>query len=400
MKHIEMTSSSCCGCSACTMICSKNAIVMTEDDEGFKVPHVDENKCIDCGLCLKVCPALKCGRKDENDNIRAYAFKNLNDSFRNNSASGGLFPAFAQYFIQKLNGYVCGCILDENLNVVHVLSDKMSDVEMMQDSKYVQSDMNNCYFKIAEKLKEHFYVLFTGTSCQVQGLLSFLKIKHISTETLLTIDFFCHGVPSPKIWKDYVSLYEAKLGQHVEGYKFRNKTYGWGKGKESRGTGYLSTWKYSGAYHEQGSLLARIWPRIFFSNLCLRAYCHTCSYTSIYKPADLTMGDFWGIEEFRPDFNDHKGCSLLLVHNSKALNILEALDNVQILKVTIDEAIKRQSNAFKASKPHVLRAKFWRDYQLYGFAYILKYFNYTLMGRIKARVKYILFKLHLRKYSY
>lgn len=112
------------------------------------------------------------------------------------------------------------------------------------------------------------------------------------------------------------------------------------------------------------------------------------------------MGDFWGVENFRPNFDDHKGCSLLLVHNSKALNKLEALDNVQILKVTIEEVIKRQSNAFKASKPHTLRAEFWEDYQLYGFAYILKYFNYTIMGRMKARIKYYLFKLHLRKYSY
>lgn len=396
-----MTSQICSGCRACASVCSKNAISFMPDSEGFLIPNIDDVLCIECGLCVKTCPALTPKEIEQDYSHKAFALQYHDENVRKNSASGALFPAFANYFINSLHGYVCGCILDENLIAKHIVSNQWSQVLRMQDSKYVQSDMSSCVNEIVALLRAGKYVLFTGTSCQVKGLHSALETKRVDATKLLTIDFFCHGVPSPMIWSDYVRTFEQKNGQKIEGYKFRNKTYGWGKGNAARGTSFLSTWLYKGKCHEKSSLLARIWPRIFFSNLCLRLYCHSCPYTKVDKPADITMGDFWGVEQFRPNFDDHQGCSLAITHCEKAEKILKELSNVELLEVSIDEVIKRQSNAFAPSKPHHLRDEFWRDYANNGFEYLLpKYFCYTGKGRLKAFMKYVLFKLHLRQYSY
>ena len=402
MKHIKMDSITCSGCKACSSVCGKNAITFHEDKEGFQIPIVDIDKCINCGLCVSTCPALSASYNIRNDyKLKAYALQYLNYNIRKKSASGGLFPAFAYYFIEKLNGYVCGCILDKDLVARHIVSNCWNDIERMQDSKYVQSDMGSCICDIIGLLKQDRYVLFSGTSCQVMGLISALKSRHIDRSKLLTIDFFCHGVPSPMVWRDYIKLYNKKSKKKIEGFRFRNKTYGWGKGKESRGASFLSSWLYDGKYHEDTSLLARIWPRIFFSNLCLRSYCHRCPYSQIDKPADITMGDFWGIEFLHPTFDDHKGCSLAIIHNMKAEIFLNKLENIQLLEVTIDEIIKKQGNAFSPSQTNEYRTLFWQIYEKKGIKGVLPYFfGYTLKGRVKAFLKIVLFKLHLIKYQY
>lgn len=401
ITHISMTSKDCSGCTACQAVCAKQAISFVSDEEGFKIPQVEETLCVECGLCVKTCPAINNKDVKTDWQSKAFALQYHDEPVRMNSASGGLFPAFANYYINTLHGYVCGCVMDEELTAKHIVSNRWEDIERMQDSKYVQSDMGRCMTDIVKLLRAGQHVLFTGTSCQVNGLLFLLDSKKIDRSNLLTIDFFCHGVPSPKVWKDYVHYYEKIKGSKMEGYRFRNKTYGWGKGAQSRGTGFLSTWQWKGTQHEDFRLIARIWPRIFFSNLCLRSYCHNCPYTKVDKPADITMGDFWGVEDFRPNFDDHKGCSMAITHSEKAESILKKLENTEILEVSIDEVIKKQGNAFAPSRPHCLRDEFWSDYNNGGIPAVLpKYFFYTGKGRLKAFVKFVLFKIHLRKYSY
>lgn len=396
-----MTSTTCSGCTACQSVCAKHAITFVVDDEGFKIPQINMDKCVNCGLCLNTCPALNKEEQIKYNEYKAFALQYHDEEVRKNSASGALFPAFANYFINVLQGYVCGCVLDENLVAKHIVSNRWKDVIRMQDSKYVQSDMQNCMDEVISLLKNGHYVLFTGTSCQVNGLLHAIRTKRMDDAKLLTIDFFCHGVPSPRIWQDYVKLNEARIGSKIEGFKFRNKTYGWGKGTQSRGTGYLCTWRYKGTQHEDASMLARMWPRIFFSNLCLRSYCHSCPYTKVDKPADITMGDFWGVEDFHPNFDDHKGCSMVITRNVKAENILKLLENTEFLEVSIDEVIKKQGNAFAPSIVHSDRNEFWKEYRQNGFSAVLtKYFNYNLPTRLKYLIKFLLFKLNLKKYSY
>lgn len=409
MKHIRMTSQTCSGCTACASVCPKGAISFNSDLEGFKVPVVDEHICIDCSICVKICPAINFFHSVESTFVtKAYAFQYNDESVRKNSASGALFPAFANYFINILHGYVCGAVLDENIMPKHIISNKWEDVERMQDSKYVQSDMCNCIEQIGNLLNEGIYVLFTGTSCQVIGLIAYLTNRKISAERLLTIDFFCHGVPSPLIWKEYIKYYEIKKKCKVVGYRFRNKKFGWGKGSFARGTCFLSTISYIkklGNYAKEQksddvSFFARQWPRIFFSNLCIRQYCHKCPYTNIDKPADITMGDFWGIEQSHPDFDDHKGCSLALVRNQKAYEWFCNLPNAKILEVTVADIIERQANAFTPSKAHLLRKSFWDDYHSHGYSFVFKkYLGNNFKYRLKDSLKYILFIFHIKKYG-
>lgn len=228
--HIKTDSQKCCGCTACMAVCPLHAIQMNNDSEGFLCPQVDTKICVECGACIKVCPAEKIEKSTVkvSDNMQTYAAK-WENNVRSKSASGAFFPANAKYVLEEKKGYVCGCVLNrQTLMPEHIVTNNWPDIQRMQDSKYVQSNMKNCYCEIGELLNKGQIVLFTGTSCQVSGLYSFLEAKHISSENLLTIDFFCHGVPSPKIWKDYLRFYEEKRKRTPIGYRFRSKQYGWG----------------------------------------------------------------------------------------------------------------------------------------------------------------------------
>ena len=382
-------------------VCSVNAIKMISDLEGFNIPQVDEKSCIECGACVLVCPAEK-RISEENESgrtMQAYAAKYVKD-IRNGSASGGLFPALAKYVLENKDGWVCGCVLnEESLMPEHIVSNNWLDVLRMRDSKYVQSNLQDCYNRIGELLKKNQMVLFSGTSCQVVGLYSFLYAKHIQKDSLLTVDFFCHGVPSPQIWTEYLSFYQKKKKRTPIDYRFRSKKYGWGS--SSKGSSNLNSITYRDtikvAHEDNFSWAARMWRSIFFSNLCIRQYCHTCPYASALKPADITMGDFWGIERYYPEFDDGKGCSLALARTDKAEQTLKAAEWLTLKPVNLEEILAKQANAFKPSPPNARREEFWQDYKKQGFQFCAqKYFGYTIKNRAKAFLKRILFALKLR----
>lgn len=400
--HVETKSQKCCGCTACMAICPTQAIKMQSDSEGFLCPQVSHDICVECGMCVKVCPTAAkptMHTKQIEVPMQAYAVK-WQDVARVSSASGAFFPAVAKYVLETKNGWVCGCVLREDtLMPEHIVSNTWADVQRMQDSKYVQSDMKSCYKKIEELLKTGQTILFTGTSCQVSGLYSFLDCKKISTERLLTIDFFCHGVPSPKIWRDYLRFYEEKKHRKPIAYRFRSKRYGWGS--SSRGSSHLNSITYKNtiqvAHQDNVSWASRMWRTVFFSNLCIRNYCHSCPYATINKPADFTMGDFWGIEKFHPEFDDGKGCSVVIARTKKAQSTMSEVEWLTSEKVTLDEAIQKQANAFAPSTANQHRADFWDDYGKYGFEYCAKkYFLYTTKDRVKAIIKRVLFALKIR----
>ncbi|WP_088188416.1 Coenzyme F420 hydrogenase/dehydrogenase, beta subunit C-terminal domain [Desulfosporosinus sp. FKA] len=394
--HISMKSSDqCSGCSACKVVCPSKAIEFFPDEEGFLIPSVLVSKCIDCGLCVRTCPALNLyqssgtGHED-----KAYAAMWKHDE-RNNSASGAFFPALAKFFLEEKHGYVCGCVLD-HLVPKHIVSNNWNDVLRMQDSKYVQSDMRNCIRETISLLKNDQYVLFSGTSCQVSGLASVLQKERISTEKLFTVDFFCHGVPSPKVWNDYLIFYESQTHRKVYGYRFRSKKYGWGT--QARGSSHLNTLFYQkGTRQDNFSWVSRMWRSVFFSNLCIRRYCHTCPYATPAKPSDITMGDFWGVDKILPDFDDGKGCSAIILHSLKAKEVICKIDYLIKEEVCIDQIIEKQANAFKPSDPGDKRDEFWQDYNLGGFPLVAsKYFFYTSKNRIRFYMHRILFALHIK----
>ena len=192
--------SQCCGCTACSSICPKKAIMMKQDEEGFMYPIIDKSKCVNCGLCDKVCPVKNA--KENGNNQHAYIFQNADDKIRRESTSGGAFTAIAEYVIDN-NGIVYGAVFDEKYKVIHKGIDNKEELYKFRNSKYVQSEMENCYSEIKEYLNKGKLVCFSGTSCQVEGLKNYLG-KHY--ENLILVDVVCRAVPSPLIWKKYLNM--------------------------------------------------------------------------------------------------------------------------------------------------------------------------------------------------
>lgn len=393
---ISTVESNCTACSACYSVCPYNAINFNFNNHGFLVPIINEEICKECGLCEKVCPQIN---SLEQENLeKTYAFINLNDNERKSSTSGGFFIIAAKMVLES-GGYVCGCIL-KDMKPIHITTNNIEDVKLMHGSKYVQSDINDCFIRISNLLTQSVPILFSGTSCQVAGLKKYLITKKINTSLLICVDFLCHGVPSSKLWNDYVNYYEEAFKRKAIDYKFRSKKYGWGH--TALGGDHFSYFVYKNSREKPTKIddkiyYSRIWRSIFFSNLCLREVCFNCKYSSLKKPADITMADFWGVEEILPEIDDGKGCSLIVCNSKLGNNFIKKIKNAKIITVDKQNAISKQVNAHHASLANEKKNEFWYDYCNKGFKFVLRnYFRYNTVCKIKGFIKRILFKLRLR----
>ena len=225
----------CCGCSACVQKCPKQCISLKEDCEGFLYPIVDKDICIDCGLCEKVCPILYQG--EERKPLKVFAAKNHDEEIRKQSSSGGIFTLLAEKIINE-GGVVFGAKFDENWDVKHDYTETIEGLAAFRGSKYVQSRIEDNYRKAETFLKQGRKVLFSGTPCQIAGLKRFFRKEY---ENLLTVDFICHGVPSPGVWRRYLQETVARMcdknrvstdpisikNARVESISFRDKSHGW-----------------------------------------------------------------------------------------------------------------------------------------------------------------------------
>lgn len=368
---------------------------MQEDPEGFLVPKIDPKKCISCGLCEKVCPQNKTFSSGEVSFLAAY---HRDAETRLRSASGGVFPALAQKILQR-GGAVCGCVLDDSLQPVHIVSENSDDVKRMQGSKYVQSAMQDCFRQIGALLCASRPVLFSGTSCQVAGLLQCLEQSGISRELLLTVDIVCHGVPSPKLWRAYLSFYERKKHRRVQRYSFRSKDYGWGV-RNTQGS-YMSIAESAGGRRDRSSLALRLWNAVFDTDWAIRPCCHACPYASVQRKSDITVGDFWGIENVMPEMDDGQGCSCVLLHTKKgqeALTELTDLSELITAPVHVEDITRKNPNLCRPTPEKDGREQFWEDYRTGGFDYLAKkYFHYSPVQVCKHAVKRVLRFLGLRK---
>lgn len=334
----------CTGCSACYSICPQNAIIMQENEEGFLYPKINQSLCINCGLCKKVCPSLnyKFNNKEKPECYAAMA----NDEIRKISSSGGAFTVFANYILSK-NGIVCGATYNDNMNVEHIIIDNINDLKKMNGSKYVQSNINNCYKQIKEYLLQDKFVLFSGCPCQVAGLTNYLGKQY---DKLLTLDLICHGVPSPLVFKKY--LEEQYPNEKITNVIFRDKTFGWNTNMHIN---VSSKEKNNIKYFEND-----LFFKLFFSNMSLRKNCGTCNYTKFPRTGDVTIADFWGITK---DCNDNKGTSLLFINNNKGdkyFNFVKQ-DFKLVKRKPINLAEKNQVNLKYPSREHPARDQFFKD---------------------------------------
>ena len=304
----------CTGCMACMNICPRKAINIYEDNEGFKFPKINQDLCINCGLCKKVCPVIN--KMEENTyNIKAYACKNKNLESRLKSSSGGVFILLAKYII-KNEGVVFGARFNEKLEVIHDYTDKEENIKLFMGSKYVQSNINDSYKKAKKFLLENKLVLFTGTPCQIEGLLKYLGKDY---ENLYTQDIICHGVPSPKLWKKYLEYLKEKNGKIPKTVNFRRKDIaGWNNYQVN----YIYDKNEENVHHNDD-----IYMNLFLENIALRNSCYHCKFKKTARKSDITIADFWGIDNIHPKINDEKGISAVLINSQKGERLFKSIKN-------------------------------------------------------------------------
>lgn len=346
----------CSGCTACLNICPKNAIEMKQDDEGFKYPVIDKNKCIDCGACIKICPNV---RNDKtNSIIETYGVKHKNNKERMTSRSGGAFIALSDYIL-NLNGVVYGAQLNEDFTVSHGRAESKEERDKFKGSKYIQSEMGNIIEKVRQDLQNGRMVLFSGTACQIVAIKACIP-KELQ-EGLYTTDLICYGVPSERIFRDFLNYIEQISGKKVKQFNFRDKKFGW----ESH---YETT-----TFKDGTNLSTQYFKSLFMSQNILRPSCYECNYANTHRPADITIADFWGIENIAPEFLDGLGVSLTIINNEKGKSWFDnAKKDLDFIDCEVDDCIKATYTLNQPTPKPETREEFWSEYKEKDFKYIIE----------------------------
>lgn len=381
INNIASVEKDCYGCFACQNICPNNAIFFEYNNDGFLYPQINIEKCTNCGLCKNVCPSLV-NNFNNNKNPKCFVFL-AEDEIRVNCSSGGVFPILAKYFIDN-KGYVAGAVWNSDATVSHIVSSDIEDIEKMKNSKYLQSNMGNCYSETKRLLNDNKLVLFTGTPCQIAGLKSFLKNDY---ENLYCVDIICHGVPSPKVFQKYIKETIEGNNEKWINTNFRSKENGWSYNSITRHATTNATINI-----ENNS---DIYMRGFLKNLYLRKTCTNCKFQTIPRQGDITIGDFWKISEYNTSLDDNKGTSAILINNSKGdflFNILNS--NAKLIKeVPIKHAIKGNPCLVSSSKEH-------KDRKLFFEQFNTKSFNENIEICIDDKIDYLIVNLWDSLYNY
>lgn len=350
--------SDCSGCHACVNICPKSCISMKTDEEGFWYPHVDKALCINCGMCKKVChhsAAL------ENSNTpTAYACYNQDETVRLSSSSGGMFTLFAEYILDQ-GGVVFGAAFDEHLQVKHICVTDKADLHLLRGSKYVQSCIGDSYKLAKSALQKGQLVFFTGTPCQIGGLLLYLGKTY---DTLYTADIICHGVPSPKVWQTYIEHLETKHNSKIDPNtppSFRSKVNGW--------LGFSMKIQFQNQEEHCAHFMKDRYMNAFINDLTLRPSCYRCEFKTLNRQSDVTLADFWGVKQLVPEMFDDQGTSLLLINSQKGAELLDQTRSKAIIKpVALDIAIKQNPAAHTSPYLPFKRKKFIKQANVGNFS--------------------------------
>ena len=288
---------------------------MEPDTLGFKYPKVDLDKCIDCGLCEKVCAFND--NYDKSLNLKEpeiYAARHKDIHEIETSRSGAAFIAISDYILEN-GGIVYGVGYKDHFRVAHKRATTKEERNEFKGSKYVQSDLDGIFRQVKEDLKQGNTVLFSGTPCQTAGLNSYIGKKF--RENLVLVDIVCHGVPSPYIWQDYLTYLENKYKSKIIKVNFRDKSrIGW--------SGHIESFVFA----NKNKVELDVFKYLFGKNIMLRSSCGSCVFTNFNRPSDITIGDYWGWEKISKDFNDdNKGCSLLFINTIKGQILLNKISN-------------------------------------------------------------------------
>lgn len=345
---IKKEKRNCCGCTACYNACPRKAITMIPDNEGFLYPEICQDKCIKCGLCNNVCPILH--RVQHEERTEGFIIRYKNDKIVEESTSGGVFTALATHLMDK--GYVVyGAGYDDNMQVICKMATNTEELKEMRGSKFVQSTLGATFQTIKTQLKDGQKILFTGTPCQVSGLISYLGKK---PEKLICIDFVCRGVPSPGLWKNYVDMMEKKYGSKIVGARFKNKTYGY------HGTTMKVDFANGKAWYGSG----RVDPmmKAFVTEMASRPSCHACAFKGVKRQSDITMFDCYEFSQITGRRDDDKGYSSILIHTEQGKELLNSVKNMLICyEIPIDKLVSKNGVMVRNSaKPNEKREYFYK----------------------------------------
>ncbi len=357
----------CCGCTGCVSACSKNAISMKMNKKGFLYPEIDRELCIECGLCNLVCDFKKFDASCKKP--VSYAVRHKNPHEVKTSRSGAFFMVLCKKIIGS-GGVVFGCRLTDGCKAVHSAAKTYEECKFFKGSKYVQSDMGQCFSECKGYLETGIPVLFSGTGCQVHGLLRYLNTFKVPTDKLITVDIVCHGVPSPGVWAEYLSELCNRVGGGIRHVDFRDKSInGWADHIESYDL-------------DNGrKITGKNWTNIFYRHVMFRDSCYKCKYTTTERYSDFTIADYWNIGNNAPRFDDNKGVSLVMVHSEKGKMLFKELA----------ESFDFEKTSLKTSmQPQMLRpiwkgwdyGVFWKLYQKNPQNAVRLYFFPNLLTRL------------------
>ena len=348
----------CCGCTACQAVCPHGAVSMVPDALGFMYPSVDMDRCTDCGLCEKVCGFVRTLAEPSSrpETVPVVAARNRDAAVLRESQSGGVFTALAKVVLSR-SGVVYGSAMNPDFSVSHRRAETIEECAALRGSKYAQSDMGDVFVLVRKDLEDGREVLFTGTPCQVAGLVAYLPKR--LTDKLLTVDIICHGVPSPKVWADYVA-YMGRKGE-LSSAVFRDKgAEGWKVHKESF------------EYKDGRKVFRETFRVLFYKNIMLRRSCASCPYDYSRRKSDITIADFWGVEEILPHFDGNNGTSMVIPMSAKGHAALEAASvdlDMEHATVGADFVSRRNPNLLRPTKPYHESDMFERLYSERGFVY-------------------------------
>lgn len=374
------TTEKCTGCKACGDICPIKCITFKEDSEGFYTPDINRDVCIKCGRCMKTCPVITPPTDTNTHNPKTYHAYSLNQQTVKSSSSGGIFVELAKSIISQ-GGIVCGVTqIKGSLKSVNIAIDKFDDIQLLQGSKYVQSDASNIYSTAIKALTNGQKVLFSGTPCQIAGMKNAVGKNK---ENLFLVEVICHGVPSYRFFKRYLNQVSNLSPSYFE---FKNN----------------AIWDYDTIMYDNRNrkhiLIAKkdFYMKAFLSEEIFQNACYSCPFAKLPRQADITLGDYWGIENYEPHNSINKsGNSVILINNEKGMSLLNAIESAcYISEVELKNVVKRNHNIYEPSKYKPQRATIYSDMDRLSLSDMAKKYNHRFtirnyLGFLKRRIKEI-----------
>ena len=361
----------CTGCGGCAATCTSGCISMHPDHEGFRYPRIDTIRCSGCGSCEKVCPQRNV-RIFGHQKPKAFAAYSNDKQIRKAAASGGMASLLGRKILDDGGTVFGAAYLSKGMETAHIRVNDAGGLYRIMGSKYMQSSVGECFSQIRDLLSQKQKVLFIGTPCQVEGLKGYLKTDD---DHLLCVDLVCHGVPSSALWKKYARYQEKKARSHIVDINMKSKVSGW------REPSVVCRFANGKSY--QKPVIEDPYMLLFYKGLSIRPSCYACSSRCLDRMSDITLADFWGIEDVCPEIADDLGTSLVLLHTKKGRELLDEIsEDATILEVDLNAALHKNPSATKERHNPREREAFFRDSNVMEFDEILKrYVPVTLHER-------------------